>query len=248
MDEALLFAFLLVFLRCSAMMLTSPIFGAQNTPLQIRIFTTFSISGALTFALAPHMGPVPKDIYALAAASLQECVAGLLLGSFVNLALQAAQMAGAIMDLSSGLAMSQEVNPITGVPVTILSQFKFMLAIIVFLSANGHHLMLQAFAQSYQAVPNLTPAVISQSAIGLITSVSLLAVQIATPVLGASMIVDAALSLVSKAVPQMQTMMVGGPAKTAICLCAVAFSLPVLTSAITNGTNLALTSFEHLFK
>ena len=152
------------------------------------------------------------------------------------------------MDISSGLAMSQEMNPITGVPVTILSQFKFMLAIVVFLSANGHHMMLQAFAQSYQAVPNFTPAVITHSIIDLITSVSLLAVQIATPVLGASMIVDAALGLVSKAVPQMQTMMVGGPAKTAICLTAVAFSLPVLTSAVANGTGLALKSFEHLFK
>ena len=248
LDEALLSAFLLVFLRCSAMMLASPMFGAQNTPVQIRIFTTLSISGALTCALAPHMGHAPANMYALAAAALQECVAGLLLGAFVNLALQAAQMAGAIMDVSSGLAMSQELNPITGVPVTILSQFKFMLAIVVFLCANGHHLMLQAFAQSYQAVPNLTPAVITQNAVGLITSISLLAVQIATPVLGASMIVDAALALVSKAVPQMQTMMVGGPAKTAICLTAVAFSLPVLTSAVSNGTNLALTSFEHLFK
>ena len=109
-------------------------------------------------------------------------------------------------------------------------------------------MMLQAFAQSYQAVPNFTPGVITHSIIDLITSVSLLAVQIATPVLGASMIVDAALGLVSKAVPQMQTMMVGGPAKTAICLTAVAFSLPVLTSAVANGTGLALKSFEHLFK
>lgn len=248
LDEALLFAFLLVFLRCSAMLLASPIFGAQNTPVQVRIFTTFSIAGALTCALAPQMGPPPSTLYALAAAALQEIVAGLLLGMFVNLALQAAQMAGAIMDVSSGLGMSQELNPISGVPVTVLSQFKFMLAIVVFLSANGHHLMLQAFAQSYHAVPNLSPAAITQSVIQLITSVSLLSIQIATPVLGASMIVDAALSLVSKAVPQMQTMMVGGPAKTAICLAAVAFSLPVLTSAVSSGTDLALHSFGHLFK
>lgn len=248
MDEALLYAFTMVFLRCSAMLLTSPLFGAQNTPVQIRIFTTFSIAGALTCALAPHMGPVPPNMYALAASALQELVAGLLLGTFVNLALQAAQMAGAIMDISSGLAMSQELNPMTGIPVTILSQFKYMLAIVIFLAANGHHLMLQAFAQSYQLVPNLTPAAITQSMIGLVTSVSLLAIQIATPVLGTSMIVDAALGLVSKAVPQMQTMMVGGPAKTAICLSAVAFSLPILTTAVVNGTNMALTSFGHLFK
>ena len=45
MTEAAFFAFLLVFLRCSAMFLTCPVFGASNTPLQVRIFTGVGLGG-----------------------------------------------------------------------------------------------------------------------------------------------------------------------------------------------------------
>jgi len=230
------------------MLITSPIFGAQNTPLQVRTFTTLAISGALTLAIGPKMGPPPSDLFGLGAAVLQEVVAGILLGSLVNLALTAGQMAGAIMDIQSGLGMSQELNPVTGVPVTILSQFKFMLATVLFLSLNGHHLMLLAFARSYSFLPNFTPQALNHAFLPMLSAICLLAVQIATPVLGAGMIADAALALVAKAVPQMPAMLVGGPAKQALGLAAVALSLPALTVAVSSGCQLAISTFAHLFR
>src|SRR5579862_4213232 len=155
-DSALLYSFLLVFVRCSAMLLTSPMFGAQNSPLQVRIFSTLAIAGALTCVLKPTIGPAPTELYALAAAILKEVLAGLLIGTFMSLVLQAAQMAGSIIDLQMGLSMSQELNPLTGVSVTVVSQFKYMLALVVFLSMNCHHEMIIAFARSYQTMPALS--------------------------------------------------------------------------------------------
>ncbi len=61
-DASLLFGFLLVFVRCSAMLLSSPVFGAQNTPVHIRVLTTLSISAALTAVLKPNLGAVPDNM------------------------------------------------------------------------------------------------------------------------------------------------------------------------------------------
>jgi flagellar biosynthesis protein FliR len=241
-DEALLFAFLLVFVRCSAMLLSSPVFGAQNTPLPIRILTTLAISAALTCAIQPHIGPLPKDLYSMGAAVAGEAVAGLLIGLFMQLALQAALMAGALLDTQIGLGMSQTLNPIAGVPISIIAQYKFMLAVVVFLSINGHHVMLEAFARSYELMPTVGAANIAhlqEGYLGLLGQVSLLSLTIAAPVLAVSLVVDAALGVVSKAVPQMQAIMVGLPAKLIMGMTALSLALPALASGVQVGVEQA---------
>lgn len=247
-DSALLFAFLLVFVRCSAMLLVSPVFGAQNTPLQVRIFTTLAISGALTIALKPAIGPVPADLYAFVAAILKEALAGLLIGTFMSLVLQAAQMGGAIIDMQMGLGLSQELNPLTGVPATVISQFKYMLALVIFLSMNCHHQMIVAFARSYETMPPLNYEVLPTVKTGIVSLVgelSLLAIQMAAPVMAVSLIVDAGLGIVNKAVPQVQAMLVGLPAKVILGMVALSLGLPAITSSISNGVGVALRGLSH---
>jgi flagellar biosynthetic protein FliR len=247
-DAALLYSFVLVFARCSAMLLVSPMFGAQNSPVQVRIFTTLAIAGALTCALKPSIGPMPAELYSMAAAILKEVLAGLLIGIFMSLVLQAAQMAGSIIDMQMGLAMSQELSPLTGVPVTVVAQFKYMLALVIFLSMDCHHLMIIAFARSYETMPPLSYESIPAIQTGVVTllgQLSLLALQLAAPVLAVSLIVDAGLGIVSKAVPQMQTMLVGLPAKMIMGMLALSIGLPAMTGAISSGVGSALSTLTH---
>ncbi len=247
-DSALLYAFLLVFVRCSAMLLVSPMFGAQNSPLQVRIFTTLAIAGALTFALKPAIGPVPTQLYGLAGAVTKEALAGLLIGMFMAFVLQAAQMGGSIIDMQMGLSMSQELNPLTGVPVTVVSQFKYLLALVIFLCMNCHHQMIIAFARSYETMPALSydtlPALRTGLA-SLIGNLSLLALQMAAPVIAVSLIVDAGLGIVNKAVPQIQAMLVGLPAKVILGMIALSLGLPAMTSAVSSGVNAAFLGLAH---
>ncbi len=247
-DSALLYSFLIVFVRCSAMLMVSPMFGAQNSPIQVRIFTTLAIAGALTCALKPSIGAPPAELYELLGAVFKEVIAGLLIGTFMSLVLQAAQVAGAIIDMQMGLAMSQTLNPLTGVPVTVLSQFKYMLALVVFLSMDCHHQMIIAFTRSYQTMPPLSyetiPAVQTGIA-SLLGQLGLLSLQMAAPVLAVSLIVDAGLGIVSKAVPQMQAMLVGLPAKVIMGMLALSLGLPAMTSAVSSGVGAALRGLAH---
>jgi flagellar biosynthetic protein FliR len=250
-DSALFYAFLLVFVRCSAMLMSSPMFGAQNTPVIVRGFTCLSISAALTFAVKSHIGPPPADMYTFVLSIAHELLAGLLIGGFVSMVLHAAQMAGAFLDLQMGLGLSQALNPITGVPVSLLAQFKFFLCLVVFLSINAHHVMLNAFVHSYDAMPTPTmemlPA-IKDTFVNLITQMSLLALQIAAPVAAVSIVVDAALGVINKAVPQMQTMVVGLPAKLLMGLLALSVTLPALASSVQYGVEATTNSIASVFQ
>jgi len=251
MTPALLFAFLLVFVRCSAMLMSSPVFGAQNTPLPVRIFTTLSISAAITLVVNPAKSAPPADMGAFVLAVGNEAVAGLLLGFFMSLVLQAAQLAGSIMDMQLGLSMSQILNPISGVQVTVLAQFKFMLGTVLYLAMNGHHQLLTAFANSYKTIPAIgvdTMPAIGANLLALVSGVCVLALQIAAPVIAVSLVIDAALGLISKAVPQMQAMVVGMPAKILVGMIALTVSLPALASGIQSGVGYGMDSLARVFQ
>jgi flagellar biosynthesis protein FliR len=250
-DAALIFSFLCVFVRCSAMFLSSPIFGSQGTPVHIRIMTCLAISGSLTLALSQKIGPPPADLYSFVMAIAHEVLAGLLIGTFMSFVLQSAQMAGALVDGQMGLGMSQILNPINGISSTVISQFKYFLAVVVFLSINGHHLMLKAFAQSYGNIPGLSmehlPAM-REGIVSLMGQLSLLALQMAAPVLGVSLVVDAALGIINKAVPQMQVIQVGMPAKIVVGMVALGVGLPAIVAGVNTGVESSLESLMRMLR
>ncbi len=231
-------SFLLVFVRASATLLVAPMFGAQNTPLPIRILTTLSISGALTVAIRPKMGPMPATMHELIMAVLIEAGAGLLLGGMVSLAMQALTIAGSLADLQTGLTMSQTMNPISGVSSSVLSQLKTMLGLVVFLAADAHHLLLAAFVKSYDSVPTLAQA--HEALVPLVGGTFLLGVQVAAPVMAVGFLVDASLGLVGRAVPTLQPTQLGAPVKLIGGLLAVSIGLPMVVAAVSAAVRMGL--------
>lgn len=196
------------------------------------------MSMSLTLLVKPSIGPVPSNIADLVLKVAHEALAGVLIGSLFTLILQATQMAGSILDLQLGLSMSQVLNPVSGVSVTVLSQFKFMLSTVIFLASDAHHTMFLALVKSYTyAAPgtSINFMATQEVVVQLIGHFSLLALQIAAPVFAVSLIVDAGLGLISKAVPQMQVYVVGTPAKTLAGLSLLSLVLPALMVAIRNG-------------
>lgn len=241
MTEAALFAFFCVFCRTSALMMSSPIFGAQSTPLMVRIMATLGLSGAVASVVQPKIGPLPSSMGDLVTQVVGEIFMGVVIGYFITLALQAAAIGGALMDIQTGLSSGQTVNPVSGVSSTLLSQFKFMLSVVVFLSINGHHMMLEAMVGSYGVVPNL--AGIREGLMGLISAVFYIGLKIALPSVGVGIIVDSTLGLLNRAVPQMQAFQIGMPVKILLGLITIAIGLP----AITVGTEAATAAgFEAL--
>lgn len=245
MTEAAMLAFLLVFVRASATLMVAPMFGAQNTPLPVRIFTTLAIAGALTVAVRPKLGPLPATMHELIMSVLMEAGAGLLLGGMVNLSMQAITIAGNISDLQSGLSMSQVMNPLNGISSTVLGQFKTMLGLVVFLAADAHHLLIQAFVRSYDVAPSLERA--QAELVPLIGHTFVLGIQIAAPVMAVGFLVDASLGLVGRAVPTLQPAQLGAPVKLIAAILAVSIGLPTTVMAVTTAVRAGLTAAGHVF-
>jgi flagellar biosynthesis protein FliR len=237
-DVSWFWAFLLVFVRCGALMLAAPFLGAQSVPVRVRVLTAAALALCLVSVVKPLTAPVPATTTELAQLVAYEALAGVLIGAMFNLVLQAIQLAGSLADLQIGLGSSQVLNPVSGVSVTVIAQFKYMLALIIFVTVDAHHTVIEALVASYSAAP-LRPEAIASAVTNLMQSFSLLAIQIAAPLIAVSFVVDAALGLVNKAVPTMQVFFVGMPAKILIGMVTISLVLPAIVAGVRSGVELA---------
>jgi flagellar biosynthetic protein FliR len=246
LDATFLFAFLSAFARCTAMVMASPLFGT-NVPVKVRVLFSLVVSMAMVPVLREHTTVIPQDLAQLAMLVGKDVVIGLLIGGMIQIMLAGFQMAGAFLDVQIGIGAAQVFSPTLGTTASPLSQFKFLLGLVLLLLLNGHHFMFQAFAHSYEmAGPSLERLDVMQTTlVSFMGQVSLMALQIAAPVAAVSVVIDAAAGLVNKAVPQTQPFLLALPAKLMVGILVLALGLPAMVVATRAGVDF---TFSHLSK
>ena len=122
LDATFLVAFFSAFCRCSAMVMSSPLFGT-NVPVKVRVLFCLVVSMALTPVLREHVTAVPQNLLGLALLTGKDVVVGLTIGGMIQLLLSGFQMAGAFLDIEIGIGAAQIFSPIFGGSSSPLSQF-----------------------------------------------------------------------------------------------------------------------------
>ncbi len=238
LDATLIVTFFSAFTRCSAMVMSSPIFGT-NVPVKVRVMFCLVLSMALVPVLREHTTSVPENMAALVMMFAKDVVIGLLIGGMIQILLAGFQMAGAFLDVQIGIGAAQVFSPMFGGTSSPLSQFKFLLGLVLLLLMDGHHFMFQAFVHSYEMVGPSVARIgeMQTTLIAFLGQVSLMALQIAAPVAAVSVIVDVAAGLVNKAVPQTQPFLLALPAKLMVGIFALGLGLPAMAVATRAGVD-----------
>ncbi len=215
------------------MMAIAPVFGAREVPTQVKIGLSLLLSVVLLPIASPTLAPagVPQTFFALVAPIAGQAVIGLILGFVVSLLLTAVQMAGAILDLQVGFSLAQTLNPALGQMVTPISQFMYLYALLLFLLANGHYILLTALARSFVLLPVTSLGLSSDSFLKFVSDITLAtlvsAIKIAAPAAGILVVIDLSFAFLSRAVPQMNVFFVGLPVKVLVGLSLLVVVLPL---------------------
>lgn len=148
----------------------------------------------------------------------KEILIGLLLGFVATLFIYALQMAGGLIDLMMGFAIANVIDPQTGAQSPIMGNFKYMFAILILFFTDGHHLLLRGVLNSYFLVPlhkwiTFADGGMAQLLIDFFLRSFAISLQIAAPIAASIFLVDVALGLISRTVPQMNMFVVGIPVK-----------------------------------
>ncbi len=215
-------AAVLVFLRVGALVAMVPLFGEQVLPARVKL----AVALALTAVVAPAITPVPpQGPGGWLAAGASEVVAGLALGFgarlFVMVLLMTAEIAAQATSLAQMAGgMAAEPQPAIG---NVL-----MLAGLALAAAAGLHVRIAALLiLSYDAIPPgrlAAAADLSRWSLERTGAGFALAVSLAAPFLGAALLYNLALGVLSRAMPQLMISLIGAPALTlgALALLALA--------------------------
>jgi flagellar biosynthetic protein FliR len=229
--------FFQVFLRVVALFSTAPVFGSRDVPVQVRIALALLLSLALYPLASRWVSPAPPDLFGLAAAALRETLIGLLMGLVVTLLFQAALVAGDLIDLQMGFGMAAVFNPSLGTQTAMMGQFLYRYTLVVFLLLNGHHLLLEGVLASFEALPAARFA-IREDTLRLFGDLAMtvlsVGLRIAAPAVATLLLVDVALALVSRAVPQMNVFVVGMPVKIIVGMVIFVAALGLTTGVLQN--------------
>lgn len=219
--------FFWIFIRVSVLFFLLPLFGARNVPPLWKVGLSMVMAIVLT-PVVPMPSMLPETAPQVIIGVISEVVMGLILAMAIKMFFTTVQMAGQFMSFQMGFAMARAMDPQTGSQSTILTQFIYLFAILVFFSINGHHMFIRALAGSFYIVPpnSLTfNPVISKELIKISGEMFMVGVKIAAPILVALFLSNLCLGIVARTVPQINILMVGFPINLCIGLILFSFVL-----------------------
>lgn len=222
--------YLLVWARLMGFVFLFPYFSYRGVPFMMKtwlalvlaflIFTSLEVRPALNLSSPLEMVLVFG----------KEILVGLALGYLVVLMFSLFINAGQMVDLKSGLMLSGVFEPQFGSQVTFMGQFYYLLALVFYLTLNGHHYFLKTMADSFTAIPLHSPfmdAAVGLRVLEFFAKIFSLSFQLVAPVIIILMVLDIALGLLAKTVPQVHVFVEGLPLKIAFSMLLLAILLPM---------------------
>jgi flagellar biosynthetic protein FliR len=229
--------FFLIVVRASTLLMAVPMLGVRMIPPLVKIGLSLLLALLLTPLVTPNATPLLFSRFLLGVA--QEVLAGLLLAFAVTLIFGAIQLAGALLGLQFGFSLANVIDPTLAGQETVIGQFYAILAGLIFFTINGHHWVLMGLARSFEAAPPASLLPLDAAGATVLTNLLLrsaalfvAALRIALPIMGALLLADIAMGVISRSAPQMNIYFVGLPLKILIGIVALLLALPLTVSTI----------------
>ena len=226
-------AYLLILTRVTAFFVTLPLFSYKSIPATQRV-----IFGSILAWMMVYTIEVPElaidGVFIMLV--IKEAMIGLFIGIIAYIIMAAIQIAGGFIDFQMGFAMANIIDPQTGAQSPLFGQFLNALAMLLLLSLNGHHLLLDGIFYSYQFLPmdGIWPAFgsasVAEFVIMTFAQTFAIAFQMSIPIVATLFLVDLALGITARTVPQLNIFVVGFPIKIGVSFLVLSIMMTVFVA------------------
>ncbi len=227
--NAFIAAFVFPLTRILALLVAAPPFNNAGVPTRIQLI----LGLAITMAIAPGIDKLPNVEPASAAGLLimgEQMLIGYAIGFSMRLVFSAIDMSGNIFGTQMGLGFATSYDPMSTSQTPVVSEVLSFLALLLFLSIDGHLVMLSTLARSFQLIPigvlpdsaswaNLANAVVVVFSSGLL---------LALPIIVTLLITNTALGILGRVAPQLNLIVIGFPITITLGFIALYVGLPYL--------------------
>ena len=214
------------FVRILALISAAPLLSHRSIPHRVKI----GLALAATLIIAPGLAAPPADAqpgWLLA----QQLAVGFGIGLALKLMFAAFEIAGDVLGLQMGLSFASFIDPQNATSAPLVGSFLTLIAMLVFLSINGHLLLIAGLVETFHAIPvgSAGPGIADWRALVLLGGEMFRAgLHLALPVLATMLILNLALGVLARAAPQLNIFAVGFPATILIGLAALALVMPLI--------------------
>ncbi len=224
-------AFILVLLRVSAIVVTIPVISDKSVPARLKAALCILIT-LIIFPLVLPKIPQPANypVLILMYHMAGEVMIGLIIGYAARLILAGIQMAGDMIGFQMGLSIANIIDPMTSEQVSIITELQYLMALLVFLAVDAHHIFFSAIIQSYSLLNPLAfhfSGSLMQSIFSFSQEMFVIAVKMAAPLMAVMLFTNVGLGIVARTVPQINIFIVGMPLQIAIGLIFLGLTAPM---------------------
>jgi flagellar biosynthetic protein FliR len=226
LDQFLFFT--LVLTRVGGLFMTMPVFGTQSVSPQVRALLAVGLSLLIVPSQWGQPLPNPGNLLGWGVMLGREAVVGLSMGLAANILFSGLQLAGQVISQISGLSLADVYNPMLDTNVPVFAQLLDATAMLVLVATGGHREIIAALLDTFHTLPpgelTLAPTLVDSLTL-LVQNSFTTGIRAAAPVLISLLLSVLIVALVSRTVPQLNTMNLGFALNSLVLLGALAFSL-----------------------
>lgn len=241
-------AMVLVMTRISGLMVFAPIFSSDAIPARVKVVFVLAVS----FLLAPVVSALPLAHAGLGVTPvLGELGIGLIFGLGLSLLNEILFFAGQLLGFQFSFSLANLLDPNSPIQTPLLAQMFTLLGTLVLFGAGLDRTMLFAFLRSFRDAPIGSISFNSHAGLALVTAMSgvfFAALQLAAPVMAATLLVEVVMSVLGKLSPQLPVMMIAVPAKTLLGYVVLIGSLALWPRFLESRFSLLLDGAEHVIR
>jgi flagellar biosynthetic protein FliR len=204
-------------LRILALISTAPITGEKQVPKKVKL----GLGMMITFLIAPGLPWL----------AAQQIIIGTAIGLTMQLAFAAVRMAGEIIGLQMGISFATFFDPSNRLNTPILAQLLNLLAVLLFLSFNGHLWLISLLSDSFHTLPIRSHPLNGNGFMALAKGGSIIfsgGLMLALPIVTLLLTLNMALGLLNRVTPQLSVFVIGFPLTLSIGILAMGLMMPMV--------------------
>ena len=235
MLNTMLAAGVMVFSRLIGFMRLAPVFNRKEIPGMVKL----ALCLLLTVVITPFVKPdslMVMDSFALSI--FLNIVVGALIGYMAQLILLAVDAGADMINMQMGLSSAMVLEPTTSSQVSLLGKIMALFGLLIFINLGGAYWLIRALMRSFEIFPifatsiPLAKLVNMDYLISMSSNVLYMGLQIASPILLATLGQDIILGVISKTAPQVNVFQLSFLFKPVLGAAIMVWILPMLLNII----------------
>ena len=237
MLNAYLAAGIFIFARLLGFFRLAPVFNRKEIPGMVKLSLALILSIVLTCVVKPDL-TIIKESFVLSV--FLNIVVGAMLGYVAQLILIAVDAGGDMVNMQMGLSSAMVLDPTTSSQVSIVGKCFSFLGLLIFIQLGGVYWLLSALIRSFEIFPldatliPLSKLVNLDYLVELSSNVLFMGLQIASPVLLATLGQDIILGVISKTAPQVNVFQLSFLFKPVLGAAIMVWILPMFVNIISD--------------